>query len=448
MSDIILRVENLSKEYRLGLIGRHTLRQDLESWWCRLRGKEDPNSLLSLPEEFQNRALHAGGKKFWALRDISFTLESGKVLGIIGRNGSGKSTLLKIISRITSPTKGSVRSKGRLASLLEVGTGFHPELTGRENVFLNGAILGMTKTEIKRRFDEILDFSGIEAFIDTPVKRYSSGMYVRLAFAVAAHLASEILIVDEVLAVGDVVFQKKCLAKMDAITGKEGRTVLFVSHNMDMLRSLCERVLLIEQGELGLDGKTSEVLSQYLLQLEERDLAYRIDSDDFHSASTIGIWRNNGMRAGTGEIQFQWGNFFSKDGIEKREFTYEDDFSFRFTISSFLIEAHDICLRIIISERERAMEFSSDEHRIELIRKGEKRNFELRFLGKELLPGKYSLHLSLYPYGRDGQQRDYDVIRRLKFDILSENLSLKPVDYVPKACIGYMRLSTELVPEI
>ena len=262
MSDIVLSVENLSKEYRLGLIGHGTLRQDLQSWWARLRGKEDPNSLLAVPQEFQDREFHSDGKKFWALRDVSFEVERGKVLGIIGRNGAGKSTLFKIISRITSPTNGCVRAKGRLASLLEVGTGFHPELTGRENIFLNGAILGMTKVEIRSRFDEILDFSGIEGFIDTPVKRYSSGMYVRLAFAVAAHLDPEILIVDEVLAVGDAEFQEKCLGKMGQVAG-EGRTVLFVSHNMAAVKRLCTYSLLINHGTLVCYQDTPLVMQKY-----------------------------------------------------------------------------------------------------------------------------------------------------------------------------------------
>ena len=280
MSDIVLSVENLSKEYRLGMIGRGTLRQDMQSWWARLRGKEDPNSLLTVPQSFQNGDTHSNSKKFWALRDISFEVERGKVLGIIGRNGAGKSTLLKIISRISSPTKGYVKSKGRLASLLEVGTGFHPELTGRENVFLNGAILGMTKTEIKSRFDEILDFSGIEKFIDTPVKRYSSGMYVRLAFAVAAHLDPEILIVDEVLAVGDIGFQKKCLGKMKDVS-KEGRTVIFVSHNMEAVQKLCGRTLWIEKGEICVNGQTNETLDKYVAWQEKEDAGYRVEDDGF-----------------------------------------------------------------------------------------------------------------------------------------------------------------------
>src|SRR5688500_14883915 len=236
--NIVIKVENLSKQYRLGNVGTGTISHDVNRWWHGIRGKEDP--YLKIGEE-NNPSVKSNSEYVWALRDINFAVNHGEVLGVIGRNGAGKSTLLKILSRTTAPTTGSVKIKGRVASLLEVGTGFHPELTGRENIFLNGAILGMTKREIKTKFDEIVDFSGVERYIDTPVKRYSSGMYVRLAFAVAAHLESEILIVDEVLAVGDAEFQKKCLGKMGEVSKGQGRTVLFVSHNIQAISSICER---------------------------------------------------------------------------------------------------------------------------------------------------------------------------------------------------------------
>ncbi len=241
----VISVENLWKEYRLGVLGYGTLRKDAQSWWARLRGKEDPN----LPVGYPGLGGNGRTDRIWALSDVSLDVKDGEVLGIIGRNGSGKSTLLKIISRITAPTRGVVRIRGRVASVLEVGTGFHPELTGRENVFLNSAILGMSISETKGKFDEIVDFSEIERFIDTPVKRYSSGMYVRLAFAVAAHLNSEILIVDEVLAVGDTAFQEKCTRKMNQIR-RAGRTILFVSHNMKSIQELCERAILLNKGRL------------------------------------------------------------------------------------------------------------------------------------------------------------------------------------------------------
>ena len=236
MSQLAIKIEGVSKEYRLGTIGHGMLYRDLQSWWARKRGKEDPNAKVGS----QQPAGTIENERFLALDDVSMEMERGDTVGIIGRNGAGKSTLLKILSRVTAPTRGVVRINGRVASLLEVGTGFHPELTGRENVFINGAVLGMNRDEIRRKFDEIVDFSGVERFIDTPVKRYSSGMLVRLGFAVAAHLEPEILVVDEVLAVGDAEFQKKCLGKMGDVA-KEGRTVLFVSHNMAAIRDLCAR---------------------------------------------------------------------------------------------------------------------------------------------------------------------------------------------------------------
>lgn len=241
----VIKVENLSKLYRLGVVGTGTLSHDLNRWWHQVRGKEDP--YLKIGEVNDRTA--KGGDYSWALRDIDFEVKQGEVLGIIGKNGAGKSTLLKILSRVTQPTTGAIKVKGRIASLLEVGTGFHPELTGRENIFLNGAILGMTKAEIRSKFDEIVDFSGVERYIDTPVKRYSSGMYVRLAFAVAAHLEPEILIIDEVLAVGDAEFQQKCLGKMQDVAG-EGRTVLFVSHNMASMTNLCKTGIFMKNGKI------------------------------------------------------------------------------------------------------------------------------------------------------------------------------------------------------
>jgi lipopolysaccharide transport system ATP-binding protein len=259
MSNIVISVENLSKSYRLGQIGTGTLSRDLEVWWAKVRGK--PNPLLKIGQTDHG---NQDGQTLWALQDVSFQVQQGEVLGIIGRNGAGKSTLLKILSRVTAPTSGQVKVKGRIASLLEVGTGFHPELTGRENIFLNGAILGMSKQEVQRKFDEIVSFAEVEKFVDTPVKRYSSGMYVRLAFAVAAHLESEILLVDEVLAVGDAEFQKKCLGKMGDVATNEGRTVLFVSHNMNAVQNLCEHSIWIKNGKLKELGDSQSIVSNYL----------------------------------------------------------------------------------------------------------------------------------------------------------------------------------------
>ena len=306
----VIRVENLTKEYRLGTINHGTLREDLQSWWARMRHKEDPNSLVTLHHQAGKNARHRpqdfkaasnshpaeSNPHFLALDDISFDVQQGEAVGIIGRNGAGKSTLLKILSRVTAPSSGVVKIKGRVACLLEVGTGFHPELTGRENIFLNGAILGMRRDEIQRKFDEIVAFAEIDQFIDTPVKRYSSGMYVRLGFAVAAHLEPEILIVDEVLAVGDFQFQKKCLGKMQDV-GREGRTVLFVSHQMESISNLCTRAILLNNGGIVETGETRKVIDSYLQSARKLDVtpinerADRIGTGRIHFTAT---WTENG----------------------------------------------------------------------------------------------------------------------------------------------------------
>ncbi|GAB0155144.1 ABC transporter ATP-binding protein [Chryseobacterium sp. Alg-005] len=257
---LALKAENISKQYRLGEVGTGTLSHDLNRFWHKIRGKEDPYLKIG---EANDRTTKGDSEYVWSLRDVNFEIQQGDAVGIIGRNGAGKSTLLKLLSKVTKPTTGKIYTQGRIASLLEVGTGFHPEMTGRENVFLNGAILGMTRKEIKRKFDEIVDFSGVERYIDTPVKRYSSGMYVRLAFAVAAHLESEILIVDEVLAVGDAEFQKKCLGKMGDVTKGEGRTILFVSHNITAIKELCNTGILLEKGQLITQGEVNRTIIEY-----------------------------------------------------------------------------------------------------------------------------------------------------------------------------------------
>jgi len=274
MSQPIISARNVSKTYRLGAIGATSLRDEVARLWSRARRMGTSRGEQS--------------KEFWALRDVSFDVQPGEVVGIIGRNGAGKSTLLKILSRITRQSAGEITLRGRIASLLEIGTGFHPDLSGRENVFLNGAILGMSKAEIRRKFDEIVDFAGVEQFIDTPVKRYSSGMYVRLAFAVAAHLEPEILIVDEVLAVGDAAFQQKCLGKMGA-AGAEGRTILFVSHNLAAVQNLCPRAFLLDRGQMMAAGATDSIIQQYM--------ALTID------ASQIALAERQD-RIGTGAVRF------------------------------------------------------------------------------------------------------------------------------------------------
>jgi lipopolysaccharide transport system ATP-binding protein len=311
MAQTVIKIEHLSKQYRYGVISHGTLYKDLQSWWARFRGKEDPNVRIT-----SDVGPGLDGERFWALDDINLEVHEGERIGIIGRNGVGKSTFLKILSRVTTPTRGLVKLKGRVVSLLEVGTGFHPEQTGRENIFLNGAILGMTKAEIRSKFDEIVDFSGLEKFIDTPVKRYSSGMYVRLAFAVAAHLDSEIMLVDEVLAVGDVQFQKKCLDKMEDVA-KEGRTILFVSHNMAAIRSLCRRTILLDKGELLMDSATSQVVAYYLGQnLLEGAVA---------SAEQIEARMEGLIRRKHPFIRFREIAMLDRSGVARRSFDSDED---------------------------------------------------------------------------------------------------------------------------
>ncbi len=256
MSDIAIKIENLKKRYKLGAIGGATLNAELQSWWARKRGKEDPN--LKIGQDYSK-----AGESFWALNGIDLEIRQGEALGIIGSNGAGKSTLLKILSRVTAPTEGDIWINGRITSMLEVGTGFHGELTGRENIYMNGAILGMSRKEVDRKMDSIIDFSECRQFIDTPVKRYSSGMYVKLAFAVASHLDSEIMVMDEVLAVGDMNFQKKCLGKMGDAAENDGKTVLYVSHNMATIRNLCSRCIVLQKGQIVFDGEVEKAIERY-----------------------------------------------------------------------------------------------------------------------------------------------------------------------------------------
>jgi lipopolysaccharide transport system ATP-binding protein len=316
MSNLAIKVEGLCKEYRTGSINHGMLYMDLQSWWAKKCGKQDPHARIVFKEN-QKQIDESG--RFWALKDLSFELKESDSLGVIGKNGAGKSTLLKILSNITTPTKGIVKIRGRIASLLEVGTGFHPELTGRENVYLNGAILGMNKNEINKKFDEIVDFSEIEQFIDTPVKRYSSGMYVRLAFSVAAHLEPEILILDEVLAVGDAAFQAKCLTKMEKV-GKEGRTIIFVSHSMSSIIRLCKSAILLENGLCVFSGNTKDVVSRYL----ETDKAVEENKGkSFVDLDKLPRWENVSQKI------FKWISVHRSDGKESINFKTGDDIIIR-----------------------------------------------------------------------------------------------------------------------
>lgn len=360
---LALKAENISKQYRLGQVGTGTLSHDLNRFWYKVRGKEDPYLKIG---EANDRATKGNSDYVWSLRDINFEIEEGDAVGIIGRNGAGKSTLLKLLSKVTKPTTGKIYTNGRIASLLEVGTGFHPEMTGRENVFLNGAILGMTRKEIARKFDEIVAFSGVERYIDTPVKRYSSGMYVRLAFAVAAHLESEILIVDEVLAVGDAEFQKKCLGKMGDVSKGEGRTVLFVSHDLNSVAQICNTGILLNKGKVEHIGTAIDTIGTYL-NAENEDITYTSEGDNSNKnmfINQIDVFRSNG-------------------NISK-EYMYDEPINFKFMIGiNHKIENASFFVTILDARKRRIFSCERDFVSEEMI---------LTLEPNLLVRGKYSIH--------------------------------------------------------
>ena len=384
--NIAIRAENISKQYRLGEVGTGTITHDLNRAWAKLRGKEDP--FLKIGER-NDRSSKGESDYVWSLKDINFEIEKGDAVGIIGRNGAGKSTLLKLLSRVTKPTTGHFEVQGRIASLLEVGTGFNPEMTGRENIFLNGAILGMRRQEIKRKFDEIVDFAGVERYIDTPVKRYSSGMYVRLAFAVAAHLESEILIVDEVLAVGDAEFQKKCLGKMGDVSKGEGRTVLFVSHNIAAVKSLCNKGILLDRGNIVAIGQINDVAENY-----------RISGSDATSKYS----------AVKGKDIFVKSADFLGNNVE---FYSDEDINFIFNISNSISNLENVYFLVRIMNSDEQPLFSS-QYKLE--------NFSLQLkmtIAKDfLVKGFYHLSLFIYKPG----SAPYDVVDKCcDFTILNNN---------------------------
>jgi lipopolysaccharide transport system ATP-binding protein len=395
MSKTVISVEQVSKQYQLGVINHGTLRRDLQSWWALKRGRPDPN--LQIGKESGKT-----GTTFNALEDINFDVKAGETVGFIGRNGAGKSTLLKILSRVAAPNAGRVRLRGRVASLLEVGTGFHPELTGRENIYLNGAILGMTKAEIKRKFDEIVSFAEIEDFIDTPVKRYSSGMYVRLAFAVAAHLEPEILIVDEVLAVGDHNFQKKCLGKMRDVRS-EGRTVLFVSHNMTAVNALCVRSLLLQKGKVVADGPSADVTRAYL----------RAVSVAGESHWQFAAPPNPGKRAFVREVIILDNNVETREAYElTKDFTIRLRYRLADSIRGLSIGLQ------IVSEDNNETIISLSDAELDLSRLDERPAgdyvAEVRIPGGLLNTGLYSLRIGISA----GRQEVHDVVEGLAFRIV------------------------------
>lgn len=386
----VISIENVSKSYRLGVIGSGTLREDLQSWWHRKRGLPDPNRRVDQAH------LAIDGQTLWALHDISLEVAQGEVLGIIGRNGAGKSTLLKILSRVTAPTSGRIRVKGRVASLLEVGTGFHPELTGRENIFLNGAILGMTKAEVVQKFDEIVAFSEIEQFIDTPVKRYSSGMYVRLAFAVAAHLDPEILVVDEVLAVGDAAFQKKCLGKMGAVA-QEGRTVIFVSHNMGSVRNLCKSGIVLQRGEVNFKGAANDAVDDYLRQgnIDQTGLSRLIDNTVRCEGKSL-------------DVMFLMAEYAGKDNV----FASNQPVDFIFRVRGNR-DVESFRLNATITTMDETAIGSVSSANFFSIKAGEEKTLKFSLRDHHLALGSYLASFSLGTGNFSTRQHDFDVIRNI-----------------------------------
>ncbi len=391
MEELAIKVENVSKEYRLGAIGGATLKGEIQSKLAKIFHKEDPN--LKIGEK-----AHEKNERFLALNDLSFDIKKGETVGIIGRNGAGKSTILKLICRVTAPTKGNIYLNGRITSMLEVGTGFHPELTGRENVYLNGAILGMTKAEISKKFDEIVEFSEVGQFIDTPVKRYSSGMKVKLAFAVASHLDSEIMIMDEVLAVGDVAFQNKCIDRMKKVAEEEGRTILYVSHNMSTVKKLCGRCIVLSNGTKAFEGDTDKAIAIYM-------------KDDFND--TVYFDTKNSKRDSKCNMHHLIDGFKLLDA-ESNHFYYGD--KFRFRMDWHCSNATDrIKMKIIVS--------GSDTEGVGVIYAGDlqhsegKNQTEFSFDTKYFMPGRYTLHFKLYDEDYVGNAAYYDQCTGIRFNV-------------------------------
>ncbi|MBS1652585.1 MAG: ABC transporter ATP-binding protein [Bacteroidetes bacterium] len=418
----VIKVENIGKQYNLGQVGTGTISNDVKRWWHKVRGKEDPFLKIG---ETNDRTKKGDSNLVWALKDINFEVKQGEVLGIIGKNGAGKSTLLKILSRVTAPTIGEIKVKGRIASLLEVGTGFHPDLTGRENIFLNGAILGMTKQEIRNKFDEIVDFSGVERYIDTPVKRYSSGMYVRLAFAVAAHLEPEILIVDEVLAVGDAEFQKKCLGKMKDVSG-QGRTVLFVSHNMPSMRALCSSVMLLEHGKSIGYGSTNDMIARYL------------SSPSLINDSEGNIPPDVSLH-GTGEAKYKKLQLLTLNKKAQKEFWFKEKFIIKIQLEVLKNIQNVIATIIIVNSMGEAITMAVDN---EFFKPSsfEKGNYEFEIIFEErLLPGDYSIGLGI-SYFHTGTDIDY-IESFSNFKILKE-AETKDMEFPWTTVTGHILLKT------
>lgn len=401
IEELAIEIEHVSKQYRLGAIGGGTLKGDIQSWWASKRGREDPNSKIG------DRTDIKVGDSFLALDNINLEVKKGEALGIIGHNGAGKSTLLKLLSRVTAPSDGMISINGHVASMLEVGTGFHPELTGRENVYMNGAILGMTRAEIDKKFNEIVEFSEVAKFIDTPVKRYSSGMYVKLAFSVAAHLDSEIMIMDEVLAVGDMAFQRKCLSKMRSAAKEEGRTVLYVSHNMSTIRNLCDRCIVMDQGHIIFNGNVEEAIALYLGH----------NSKEYSNSILINpnmrdqMWTN--PRITIEEIIAD-----SSDGI----LSYGDQLKFRLRIQNHESKAEDVLIRIMVKTTSGiAVTMAPSAEKVHILANDDRR-VSVQLDTSHLTPGVYALSFVLYETGAMGMDQNIDVLRDIYcFSILASS---------------------------
>lgn len=384
-NELALKVDNVKKRYRLGVIGGGTLQGDLQSWWARIRGKEDPNLKIGAEQNTKKGT-------FMALNGISFEVKKGERLGIIGGNGAGKSTTLKILSRVTAPTEGTVYINGRISSMLEVGTGFHPELTGRENIYLNGAILGMSKEEVDRKIEDIIEFSECRQFIDTPVKRYSSGMYVKLAFSVAAHLDSEILIMDEVLAVGDMKFQQKCLKKMQEVAENEGRTVLYVSHNMNTIRQLCNRCIVLNKGNLEYDGDVENAIKIYMGVADNFQTHYDYSAMYHSNAKSRGNLVVNSL-----DILNKEENCFNSGDIINLAVKCQAIEAYKNVKIRFEIKFQDDTIAgTMISEK--GLDFSAKEER----------NIQLQMNTAHLAPGQYRVDIILYLYNQFGDEEFLD----------------------------------------
>ena len=410
MNDLAIRIEHVSKQYRLGAIGGGTLKGDIQSYIARKRGIEDPNSKIG------SAAAHQKNEKFMALDDVSFDVKKGEIVGIIGHNGAGKSTLLKLLSRVTAPTDGRICLNGRIASMLEVGTGFHPELTGRENVYMNGAILGMTKAEIDRKFDDIVKFAEMEKFIDTPVKRYSSGMYVKLAFAVAAHLDSEIMVMDEVLAVGDMRFQDKCLGKMSDVSSQEGRTVLYVSHNMSTIKRLCSRCIVLDHGKLIFDGDVNDAVNIYL----QNGLAEKTTFKSFENAKHK-------------DYYLRQVKMLSNEILNTEDCVFEIGAKIRCRLKCHSeYDADDLRLRVEIWNKQDVINGISFSRRLPRFYKNTDTDIDFEIDVSSLMNGNYRAQYILYRANEHGVTETIDLIKNaMAFEIQSMTTS-DNIDWNPK----------------